>query len=82
LVVQGYGKLGPDAPFRAESGPERLLDQLDREGVGIALGLADDELARKQLEAFSGLKYPVVDQPVIFDSRPAADAGVCRLHAF
>jgi hypothetical protein len=58
------------------------VDQLDREGVGIALRFADDQLARKQLEALTGREYPLVDQAGIFDARPAADAGICRLHGF
>jgi hypothetical protein len=52
------------------------------EGVGIALGLANDQLTRKQLEALVGLKHSLVDQPVIFDPRPSADAGIGRLHGF
>jgi hypothetical protein len=58
------------------------MDQLDSEGVGITLGLANDQLARKQLEALVGLKHPLVDQPVILDPRPSADAGIGRLHGF
>jgi len=56
------------------------MNEFDGEGVGIALRLADDQLARKQLEALAGLKDALVDQAVIFDACPAADARICRLH--
>ena len=81
LGVQRYGELNADAPVGTERGSECLVDQLDSEGVGIALGLADDQLARKQLEPLTGLEHALVDQVVVLGPRPAAGARICRLHA-
>ncbi len=82
FVVQRNGKLDADTPFCAERGSERFVDQLDGEEVGIALGLAHDELPRKQLEALARLKHTLIAQAVRFHPRPAAGARICRLHGF
>jgi hypothetical protein len=74
--------LSPDAPLWTEGSSEGFVNHFDSEGVEIALRLANNQLARKQLQALSGLKDPLIDEAVIFDARPAAGARVCRLHGF